>query len=87
MLTHKLQVIEMAHRISRNRKYDGKNNSFIRSIEGVYRDLEHAVINVGKLKVFRMPDGSARLYDFESTDREIEKDAEGIHAIAIIEPI
>jgi hypothetical protein len=77
----------MAHRISRNRKYAGKDNPFIRSIEGVYRDLEHAIIHVDKLKVLRLPDGSARLYHLESTDREIEKDVAGIHAIAMIEPI
>lgn len=77
----------MAHRISRNRKYQGKDDSFIRSIEGVYRDLEHAIINVGELKVFRLAEGRALLYDPKSTDGEIGKDAEGIHAIAVIEPI
>jgi hypothetical protein len=77
----------MAHRISRNRKYEGKDNSFIRSIEGVYRDLEHATVHIGKLKVFHLPDGRARLYEPESSDREIGKDVEGILAIALIEPI
>jgi hypothetical protein len=77
----------MAHRISKNRKYVGKNDMFIRSIAGIYRDLEHAIANAGRLKVFRLRNTSARLYDPEMTEREIGTDVDGLYAVGFIEAV
>ncbi|MGD0818718.1 MAG: hypothetical protein ABR986_10045 [Methanomassiliicoccales archaeon] len=76
-----------SYRISRNRNFSSRNDELIKSIEGVYQYLDHAIDRASDLKLFSLPDGTIRLYDRDATDKEILADIAGYDAVGSIEEV
>jgi hypothetical protein len=78
----------MASRIRKNEQYRGNNDSAIRKLDGVYRNLEHleqAVKEAGAFQFSNLRDGTMLLYDKDVTEEKITADSTGQFAVAIVE--
>ena len=78
----------MAYRIRKNDNYSGSNDSVIRKIDGVYRNLEHLEQAVKETDAFQfsiLRDGIMLIYDKEVTNEKITADSTGQFAVAIVE--
>jgi hypothetical protein len=77
-----------AYKIVKNQNYSSDNDTFIEGIEGPYGSFVEAVKQArkpwGRLRVYRLPDGNALLYDLDMSDEQIRDDVDYLFAVGCI---